>query len=155
MCACHHRCEWTCSLLPIPVGLLLENNLCVLVQGSCVCMSRGGDRGTLTDHVRQQNCRLLGPSCHQAHLSGRWPYLQGTVHSSSCWGITRERLPDEAARSCSPAPHDSVCFSVNHSHGAVMKRGEATETRGVICQLCVRSTCELQQKWNWQCLQKL
>lgn len=41
ICACHHRCEWTCSLSMIPVGLLLENNLCVLVQGSSVCVSQG------------------------------------------------------------------------------------------------------------------
>ncbi len=38
-------CEWTCSLLPIPVGLLLENKLCVLVQGAYVCVRRGYDRG--------------------------------------------------------------------------------------------------------------
>lgn len=77
----------------------------------CLRESRGR-QGTLTDHVRRWNCRLLRPSCHQAHLSGRWPYLRGTTRSSSCWGITRERLPDEAAWSCSPAPHDSVCFWV-------------------------------------------
>ncbi len=77
----------------------------------CLCEA-WGRQGTLTDRIRRWNCRLLRPSCHQAHLSGRWPYLRGTAHSSSCWGITRERLPDEAARSCSPAPCNSVCFSV-------------------------------------------
>lgn len=44
----------------------------------CLRESQGW-QGTLTDHVRQQNCRLLRPPCHQAHLSGRWPYLRGTV----------------------------------------------------------------------------
>jgi len=120
ICACHHRCEWTCSLRIIPVGLLLENNLCVLVQGSCVCVSAG----TLTDHVRQQNCRLLRPAVTRLICLGG---------VRTCEGL-RAPPPAEGSHGngCQMKPpglaHLLPVILSHYSHGAVMKRGEAAET---------------------------
>lgn len=120
ICACHHRCEWTCSLSMIPVGLLLENNLCVLVQGSSVCVSAG----TLTDHVRQQNCRLLHPAVTRLICLGG---------VRTCEGL-RAPPPAEGSHGngCQMKPpglaHLLPVILSHYSHAAVMKRGEAAET---------------------------